>query len=114
MEPFTEDAVALLKEVYASPGLQKKGLKLNEAQERVFHQVMSNTDQVQSVNGFAGTGKTTELEAMKVGWEAEGYTIRGFGTTGKIPASLAKRRSRLRRWRAISRRATRRTRRVET
>ena len=34
MEPFTEDAVALLKEVYASPGLQKKGLKLNEAQER--------------------------------------------------------------------------------
>ena len=44
---------------------------------------MSNTDQIQAVNGFAGTGKTTELEAMKVGWEAEGYTVRGFGTTGK-------------------------------
>jgi AAA domain len=37
---------------------------------------MSNTDQIQAVNGFAGTGKTTELEGMKVGWEAEGYTVR--------------------------------------
>ena len=63
MEPFTEDAAALLKEVHASLALKQKGLMLNDAQERVFHQVMSSTDQIQAVNGFAGTGKTTELEA---------------------------------------------------
>lgn len=52
----------------------------HEQQVAVEHVLIDK--QLASVVGFAGSGKTTMVEAAKHGWEAAGYTVKGGALSG--------------------------------
>ncbi|MCE8000528.1 MAG: Ti-type conjugative transfer relaxase TraA [Rhodobiaceae bacterium] len=52
----------------------------HEQQVAVEHVLIDK--QLSSVVGFAGSGKTTMVEAAKHGWEAAGYTVKGGALSG--------------------------------
>ena len=62
--------------------------KLNEDQRGAVHQVLSNEDQIQAIQGTAGAGKTTALKAMREGAELEGYEVSGLAPTSRAAHQL--------------------------
>jgi len=61
---------------------------LNEAQRTVIQDVLTSRDRVQGLQGLAGTGKTTTLEAIREGAEKSGYAVEGFAPTARAAAQL--------------------------
>lgn len=61
---------------------------LNEAQRTVIQDVLTSRDRVQGLQGLAGTGKTTTLEAIRDGAEKSGYAVEGFAPTARAAAQL--------------------------
>ncbi len=61
---------------------------LNEAQRAVIQDVLTSRDRVQGIQGLAGTGKTTALEAIREGAERGGYAVEGFAPTARAAAHL--------------------------
>jgi ATP-dependent exoDNAse (exonuclease V) alpha subunit len=62
--------------------------QLNAAQRGAIEQVLSSRDQVQGLQGLAGTGKTTTLDAIRHGAEQNGYTVEGFAPTSRAARQL--------------------------
>jgi len=63
--------------------------QLNTAQHGAIEQVLSSRDQVQGfARAFAGTGKTTTLEAIRYGAEQNGYAVEGFAPTSQAARQL--------------------------
>ena len=60
-----------------------------EQVEAVRH-VTQHAGRVQCVSGWAGTGKTFMLDAARLAWEADGYTVHGSALSGKAAAELSK------------------------
>jgi len=61
---------------------------LNQSQRRVIEEVLISSDRVHGLQGLAGTGKTTTLEAIRKGAEASGYKVEGFAPTSKAAWQL--------------------------
>ena len=61
---------------------------LNDAQRNVIQEVLTSRDRVQGLQGLAGTGKTTTLEAIREGAERSGYAVEGFAPTARAAAQL--------------------------
>ena len=61
---------------------------LNPAQRRAIEEVLTTRDRVHGVQGIAGTGKTTTLEAIRDGAERSGYAVEGFAPTSRAAAQL--------------------------
>jgi len=61
---------------------------LNPAQRRAIEEVLSSHDRVHGLQGLAGTGKTTTLEAIREGAEQGGYAVEGFAPTSRAAAQL--------------------------
>ena len=61
---------------------------LNPAQRSVIEEVLTSKDRVHGLQGLAGTGKTTTLEAIKEGAERSGYVVEGFAPTSKAAGQL--------------------------
>jgi conjugative relaxase-like TrwC/TraI family protein len=62
--------------------------QLNAAQRGAIEQVLSSRDQVQGLQGLAGTGKTTTLGAIRHGAEQSGYAVEGFAPTSRAARQL--------------------------
>jgi conjugative relaxase-like TrwC/TraI family protein len=62
---------------------------LNSSQRTVIEQVLTSQDQVQGLQGLAGTGKTTTLEAIRDGAMASGYAVEGFAPTSRAARQLS-------------------------
>jgi conjugative relaxase-like TrwC/TraI family protein len=62
--------------------------QLNAAQRGAIEQVLSSRDQIQGLQGLAGTGKTTTLEAIRHGAERNGYSVEGFAPTSRAARQL--------------------------
>jgi hypothetical protein len=62
--------------------------QLNAGQRGAIEQVLSSKDQVQGLQGLAGTGKTSTLEAIRHGAEQNGYTVEGFAPTSRAARQL--------------------------
>jgi conjugative relaxase-like TrwC/TraI family protein len=101
----TQDAVQAEKDVLRqmqkgqdqSPGIATKEQAtaladtrphLNSSQRTVIEQVLTSKDQVQGLQGLAGTGKTTTLEAIREGAMANGYAVEGFAPTSRAARQL--------------------------
>jgi conjugative relaxase-like TrwC/TraI family protein len=56
---------------------------LNPAQRRAIEEVLTSRDRVHGLQGLAGTGKTTTLEAIREGAERSGYAVEGFAPTSR-------------------------------
>jgi len=61
---------------------------LNDSQRRVIEQVLNSSDRIHGLQGLAGTGKTTTLQTMREGAEANGYIVEGFAPTSKAAGQL--------------------------
>ena len=61
---------------------------LNQKQRAVIEEVLTSRDRVHGLQGLAGTGKTTALEAIREGAEKSGYTVQGFAPSSKAAGAL--------------------------
>jgi conjugative relaxase-like TrwC/TraI family protein len=60
----------------------------NAAQKRVVEEVLTSRDQVQGLQGRAGSGKTSVLATVREGAEKKGYTVEGFAPTSRAAKQL--------------------------
>jgi conjugative relaxase-like TrwC/TraI family protein len=61
---------------------------LNPAQKTVVEDVLSSPDRIQGIQGFAGSGKTTTLTAIRSAAESRGYQVEGFAPTSRAARQL--------------------------
>jgi conjugative relaxase-like TrwC/TraI family protein len=61
---------------------------LNRAQKSVVEDVLSSSDRIQGIQGYAGAGKTTALAVIRGAAEAEGYSVHGFAPTSRAARQL--------------------------
>jgi conjugative relaxase-like TrwC/TraI family protein len=62
--------------------------RLNAGQKAVIEDVLSSPDRIQGIQGVAGAGKTTTLEAIRSAAEAKGYQVEGFAPTSRAAKQL--------------------------
>jgi conjugative relaxase-like TrwC/TraI family protein len=60
----------------------------NPAQKRVVEEVLTSRDQVQGLQGRAGSGKTSVLYLIREGAEQNGYAVEGFAPTSRATKQL--------------------------
>jgi ATP-dependent exoDNAse (exonuclease V) alpha subunit len=63
-------------------------LHLNRAQKSVVEDVLSSSDRIQGIQGYAGTGKTSVLATLRSAVEAQGYEVQGFAPTSRAARQL--------------------------
>lgn len=61
---------------------------LNRAQKAVVEEVLSSTDRVQGIQGYAGSGKTATLAVLRTAAETQGYEVQGFAPTSRAARQL--------------------------
>jgi len=61
---------------------------LNGGQKAVIEDVLSSSDRVQGIQGVAGSGKTSTLEAIRSAAEARGYHVEGLAPTSRAAKQL--------------------------
>jgi len=61
---------------------------LNHAQKAVVEEVLSSTDRIQGVQGYAGTGKTATLAVLRRAAEFQGYEVHGFAPTSRAAKQI--------------------------
>jgi ATP-dependent exoDNAse (exonuclease V) alpha subunit len=61
---------------------------LNRTQKSVVEDVLSSSDHIQGIQGFAGSGKTTTLAAIREAAERQGYQVKGFAPTSRAARQL--------------------------
>jgi ATP-dependent exoDNAse (exonuclease V) alpha subunit len=62
--------------------------KLNDAQRKAVEQVPTSSDQIQGIQGVAGSGKTSVLDAIRQGAESQGFAVEGFAPTSRAAQQL--------------------------
>jgi conjugative relaxase-like TrwC/TraI family protein len=62
--------------------------QLNRAQRTVIEAVLSSRDQIQGIQGFAGSGKTSTLVAIRAAAESQAYQVEGFAPTSRAARQL--------------------------
>jgi len=67
--------------------LSKYGGLSPDQKKALYH--ITSPDQLSCIVGYAGSGKSTALEAAKEIWEAEGYKVYGLAPTGRAAQNLA-------------------------
>jgi len=61
---------------------------LNPSQQKVIEEVLASQDRIHALQGLAGSGKTTTLEAVREGAERNGYVVEGFAPTSRAAGQL--------------------------
>src|SRR6202050_4255817 len=61
---------------------------LNRTQRTVVEDVLSSSHHIQGIQGFAGSGKTTTLAAIRGAAEGQGYQVEGFAPTSRAARQL--------------------------
>src|SRR3984957_13720214 len=61
---------------------------LNPAQQKAIEEVLASQDRIHGLQGLAGSGKTTTLEAIREGAERNGYAVEGFAPTSRAAGRL--------------------------
>jgi len=61
---------------------------LNRTQRSVVEDVLSSSDHIQGIQGFAGSGKTTTLAAIRGAAEGQRYQVEGFAPTSRAARQL--------------------------
>ena len=62
--------------------------QLNRTQRSVVEDVLSSPDRIQGIQGFAGSGKTTTLSAIRGAVESQGFQVEGFAPTSRAARQL--------------------------
>ena len=83
-----QDAIAPMMKAKDAEAQAKRREFLNPKQRAVIEEVLTSRDRVHGLQGLAGTGKTTALEAIREGAEKSGYTVQGFAPSSKAAGAL--------------------------
>jgi conjugative relaxase-like TrwC/TraI family protein len=70
-------------------GIAREYAHLNESQRTAVQEILTSRDQATTLEGAAGTGKTTALAAVRDAAEREGYEVQGFAPTSRAAHKLA-------------------------
>jgi conjugative relaxase-like TrwC/TraI family protein len=62
--------------------------RLNDTQRKAIEQILTSHDQIQGLQGSAGSGKTSTLAAVRQGAEQSGYAVQGFAPTSRAAHQL--------------------------
>lgn len=62
--------------------------QLNRTQRKAIEQILTSRDQIQGLQGSAGSGKTSTLSAIRQGAEQNGYVVEGFAPTSRAVHQL--------------------------
>lgn len=62
--------------------------RLNDTQRKAIEQILTSRDQVQGLQGSAGSGKTSTLAAIRQSAEQSGYAVEGFAPTSRAAHQL--------------------------
>ena len=62
--------------------------QLNQTQRKAIEQILTSRDQIQGLQGSAGSGKTTTLAVIRHGAEQSGYVVEGFAPTSRAAHQL--------------------------
>jgi conjugative relaxase-like TrwC/TraI family protein len=62
--------------------------RLNDTQRKAIEQILTSHDQIQGLQGSAGSGKTSTLAAIRQGAEQNGYAVEGFAPTSRAAHQL--------------------------
>jgi conjugative relaxase-like TrwC/TraI family protein len=62
--------------------------RLNETQRKAIEQILTSRDQIQGLQGSAGSGKTSTLAAIRQGAEQSEYIVEGFAPTSRAAHQL--------------------------
>jgi conjugative relaxase-like TrwC/TraI family protein len=62
--------------------------QLNRAQKDVVEDVLSSSDRIQGIQGWAGSGKTSTLTVVRSAIELQGYEVQGFAPTSRAARQL--------------------------
>ena len=62
--------------------------QLNQTQRKAIEQILTSRDQIQGLQGSAGSGKTSTLSAIRLGAEQNGYVVEGFAPTSRAAHQL--------------------------
>jgi len=60
----------------------------NRGQQAAVEQVLTSTDRIQAIQGYAGVGKTQALNAIREGAQSAGYAVEGFAPTSRAAEQL--------------------------
>ena len=63
--------------------------ELSPAQRGAVDEIFVSREKIVGLDGVAGAGKTTTLAVVRVGAEAQGYTVEGFAPTSRAAHKLA-------------------------
>jgi AAA domain/TrwC relaxase len=61
---------------------------LNHAQRNAIEDILSSSDRVQGLQGYAGAGKTTTLAVIRDAAESKGYEVSGMAPTSRAARQL--------------------------
>lgn len=61
---------------------------LNRGQQTAVEQVLTSTDRIQAIQGYAGVGKSHALLAIREGAQSAGYAVEGFAPTSRAAEQL--------------------------
>jgi conjugative relaxase-like TrwC/TraI family protein len=61
---------------------------LNRGQQIAIEQVLTSTDRIQAIQGYAGAGKSETLLAIRDGAQSAGYAVEGFAPTSRAAEQL--------------------------
>ena len=62
--------------------------ELNAAQKAAVETILTSRDAVQGLQGYAGAGKTSALQAVREAAEQKGYVVEGFAPTSRAARQL--------------------------
>lgn len=83
-----QDRAPQIMSIESAVPLTESRPHFNAAQKRVVEEVLTSCDQVQGLQGRAGTGKTSVLSLIREGAEQNGYAVEGFAPTSRAAKQL--------------------------
>ena len=83
-----QDAVEQMLSEYQAAVQAQSRTFFNGSQRAVVEEVLTSRDRVYGLQGLAGTGKTSTLEAIREGAQLGGYVVEGFAPTGRAAQQL--------------------------
>lgn len=83
-----QDRATQLMSIQETIPLTEAREQLNATQRKAIEQILTSRDQIQGLQGSAGSGKTTTLSAIRHGAEQNGYTVEGFAPTSRAAHQL--------------------------
>lgn len=83
-----QGAVQPMMSHFAASQIAERHPHLNRSQKRAVEQVLTSSDRIQAIQGYAGVGKTATLSAIREGAESAGYAVEGFAPTSRAAQQL--------------------------